>query len=145
MPLAECPKCSRVLDVPDIPRSWRTPEGICAKCAEVPPEKLMELPVHVVHAFKKPAPRSAITIERCAPPKELKKGRVPLPFGELTPPDADGNVASFLVPYNGVEPRKAAQRVANSLHHWRKTNGNKWTVVTQRSDAEGGTRVYRLK
>lgn len=152
MALAVCvnPDCERVLDVPGLSRTYRTPTGECAKCAGLTLEQIMELPATIVSKFV-PLPKpelsgadAKIEIANNVPlPSNAAatKGRCWIPLEKLRKPRPDGSADSVLVrPSEGQDSAKLIARARTTANKWAKNN--KIKIVTR---TEGdGLRIWRI-
>lgn len=72
-------------------------------------------------------------------PKMRRRGKPPpfkYPWSEMKPGD------SFLMPYDGRAPGKAASSLTGLAHQFNRNNGKEWTWTTRRE--KGGVRIWRL-
>lgn len=145
MSLATCTnhECERVLDVPGLPRTYRAPDGRCAKCAGLTPEQIMDIPAQVVAALRPIA--NEMRIERNVPLPRANhrgqgKGSCWLPLAQMGAPRMDGTADSFLaVCPQDSDMRSHTVRVRAAVNKWQKINKQKFTTRTE----ETGVRIWR--
>lgn len=152
MALATCPGCSRVLDIPGKPQSYRQPDGRCARCNEIAPVKL---PDEVVKAFKPEAhvppppergkylPANAVETSVPLPGKKPRKPEYHsvYPLDKLKAPKGD-EAYSFLVPCPDNQRAVVQRQVTSAVGYFRKKTKSKAKFTVRQ--VEGGVRVWRI-
>jgi hypothetical protein len=168
MSLARCPveTCRAILDIPEIPYSWRVPDGRCCACAGVDPKSLktMEIPAEVVQAVVKPKKQKGgyntrkfvgeIKIERGGPPPPVSSpgnrthknvGPMLAALRAMKPPRGDVYDTFFAKTVdNEAETKTRLQNNINSaVFRDRKAGHLKGKFTTRCED--GGVRVWRVE
>lgn len=173
MSLARClnKNCFRILDIPQIPGSYRQVNGLCADCHLVlsDEDKLaMDIPPEVTQAITKKTvfkvdhgvaikPETNIKVQSGVPlvtknapkPKLEKKYKGEYPFDKLGAPHANGDMDSFFVPLaDGDDVVHHGNRIGQRGIWYARTFGEKKIKFAVRTVVENGvrgTRVWRTK
>lgn len=118
MPLASC-SCGQIFDIPDVPRSFKQPDGRCAECNRESPT--MQIPEHIKAAFPNAKPEAAATLARmetkhmmtaAARPK-IETG--PQPDGRGTSKDGRPEITWAVQP-KGKDTKRASPRKGKSKY-----------------------------